>query len=167
MLTNNIGENIPDFSRFPLDHFLGRLNRCSKPSCLKLAKNERLEQLKCHFFGQTTLVESQRWPNNNDRTTRIVHSLTKQILTESTLFTLDHVCQRLKWALVSPRNGPATSSIIQQRIYSFLQHSLLITHDNVRCGKVQQPLQTIVPVDHPAVQVVKVGSRKTSTFERY
>ena len=58
VLTNNIGENIPHLSGFPLDHFFGRLDGCGKPFCLKLAKDEWLEQLERHFLRKATLMET-------------------------------------------------------------------------------------------------------------
>src|SRR5690606_33647848 len=110
------------------------------------AENKRLEQLQCHFLGQTTLVQTQGWPHNDHRTTRVVNALTEQVLTETTLLTLDHISQRLQWTLVGTGNGTSATTVIQQRINRLLQHTLFVAHNNVWRIQVEQTLQAVVTV---------------------
>src|SRR5690606_7988994 len=49
----------------------------------------------------------------------------------------------------------------------FLQHALFVAHDDVRRRQVEQALEAVVTVDHPAIQIVQVRGRKTATVQRY
>ena len=55
--------------------------------------NERFEQFQCHFFRQTTLVHFKFRTYYDNGTTRVVNTFTKQVLTETTLFTFKHIGQ--------------------------------------------------------------------------
>ena len=46
-----------------------------------------------------------------------------------------------------------------------MQHALFVVDDDFWCTQVEQATQTVVAVDHSAVQVVQVGSCKTSTVQ--
>ena len=166
VFANDFGKNVPNFRQLALNHFLGGFNSGSETTHFKLAKNERLEQLKCHFLRQTALVQTQGRTYGNYRTTRIVNTLTEQVLTETTLLTLDHVSQGFQRTLVRTSNCTAATTVVEQGIDSFLQHTLFVTHDDVRCGQIKQALQTVVTVDHATIQVVEVGSRKTTAIQR-
>src|SRR5690606_41269312 len=85
VLTYNLREDIPHYRRFPLDHFLGGFNGGRQAAMLELAEDKGLEQLQCHFLGQTALVQAQRGTYHNYGTAGIVHPLTQQVLTETTL----------------------------------------------------------------------------------
>src|SRR5690606_19927340 len=122
VLANNFGQNVPHLRQLALNHFLGSFDRRRQTTVLQLAKNKRLEQLQRHLLGQTALMQTQRRSYHDDRTTAVVDSLTQQVLTEATLLTLHHVSQRRQLALVSTGDGPATTTVIQQRIDRFRLH---------------------------------------------
>ena len=167
VLANHFRQDIPDLGSFALDHFLGRLDGGRQTTGFQLGKDERLEQFQRHLLGQAGLVQLERRPHHDHGTTGVVHPLTQQVLTETTLLTLDHVSQGFQRALVGTGDGTATTAVIQQRIHRFLQHALFVAHDDVRGAQVQQTLETVVPVDHPTVQIVQVGGGKTTTVQRY
>src|SRR5262249_31712339 len=48
----------------------------------------------------------------------------------------------------------------------FLKHALLVAHNDVGSVELQQPAQTVVAVDHAAIQIVQIGGRETTTVER-
>jgi hypothetical protein len=50
----------------------------------------------------------------------------------------------------------AAPTIIDQRINRFLQHPLLIAHDDVGRAKLEQPLETVIAIDDSTVQVVEI-----------
>src|SRR5690606_13527200 len=127
----------------------------------QLAENEWLEQLEGHLLRQTALMQTQGRANGNNRTTGAVHALAEQVLTETTLLALDHVGQGLQRTLVRASDGTATTAVVQQRIDGFLQHALFVAHDDVRRRQVEQALQTVVTVDHAAIQIVEIRSRET------
>src|SRR5690606_33392995 len=85
---------------------------------------------------------------------------------ETALLTFDHVCQRFQRTLVGTGDSATATAVIQQSIYRFLQHTLFVTHDDVRRVEVQQALQTVVTVDDPTIQIVEVRCRETTTIQR-
>src|SRR5690606_36858042 len=113
------------------------------------AENEGLEQFESHLLRQTTLVQTQGRTYHDHGTTGVVYALTQQVLTETALLTFDHVCQRFQRTLVGTGDSATATAVIQQSIYRFLQHTLFVTYDDVRCVEIQQALQTIVTVDDP------------------
>jgi peptidoglycan/xylan/chitin deacetylase (PgdA/CDA1 family) len=52
-----------------------------------------------------------------------------------------------------------------QRVDGLLEHPLLVVDDDLGRPEVQQPLESVVAVDDPAVQVVEVGRREATTVE--
>ena len=68
---------------------------------------------------------------NDDGTTGVIDSLTKQILTETSLLAFDHVSQRFQWPLVRSGNRSPPATIIEQGIDRFLQHTLFVADDDV------------------------------------
>ena len=77
-------------------------------------------------------MQTQLWTNGNYRTARVINTFTQQVLTETTLLTFDHVSQRFQWTLVRTSDGTTATTVIQQRINRFLQHTLFVTYDDVR-----------------------------------
>ena len=111
-------------------------------------------------------MQTQSRTNHDHRTTGVVHALTEQVLTETTLLTLDHIGQGLERTLVGAGDGTAATTVVQQRINRLLQHALLVAHDDIRRSQIKQALQTVVTVDDAAIQVVQVGGRKATTVQR-
>ena len=101
-------------------------------------------------------MKLQRWSCHDHRTTRVIYTLTEQILTETTLLTFDHVSKRLQWALVRSGNSSSASTVVEQRIDRLLEHTLLVSHDNVGRVQVEQTLESVVSVDHPSIQIVEI-----------
>ena len=93
VLADDLSEDIPNLRRLTLNHFLGGLNGARQATELELAKDERLEQLQCHLLRQSALVQLERRAGHDHRTTGVIHALAEQVLTETTLLTLDHVSQ--------------------------------------------------------------------------
>src|SRR5262249_7526623 len=53
----------------------------------------------------------------------------------------------------------------EQRVPGLLQHPLLVVHDDLGRAEVEQPLEPVVPVDHPAVQFVEVGGGEPAAVQ--
>ncbi|MNK62339.1 hypothetical protein D3C87_815130 [compost metagenome] len=166
VFANHFSENVPNLWQLALDHLLGSLDGGSETTHFKLAENERLEQLESHFLRQTALVQTQGRTYGNYRTTGVVNTLTEQVLTETTLLTLDHVSQGFQRTLVGTGDSAATTTVVEQCVDGFLQHTLFVAHDDVRSGQIQQALQTVVTVDHSTIQIVEVGSREATAIQR-
>ena len=58
------------------------------------------------------------------------------------------------------------TAVVEQRVDSFLQHTLFVADDDFRRLELQQRAKTVVAVDDAAVKIVQVRRRETSTFER-
>ena len=139
-----------------LDHAFCRLDVLSKLKVDKALHDERLEKFKCHQFWKTTLVQTQSWPYHDDGTTGIVNTLTEKVLTETSLLTLQHVGQRLEWAVTRASNWATTTTVVEQSIDCFLQHALFVVHDNFWSTQIEQATQAVVAVDDTTVKVVEV-----------
>ena len=112
-------------------------------------------------------MQFQSRPHHDDRAARVVHPLAQQVLTEAAALALNHVSQRLQRALIGARHGLATAAVIQERVHGFLQHALFVTHDDVRCLQLQQTTQTVITVDHAAIEIVEIRCRKPAAIQRH
>src|SRR5476649_1238796 len=113
VFANDFSENVPNLWQFALDHFLRSLDGGSETTHFKLAENERLEQLESHFLRQTALMQTQGRTYGNYRTTRVVNTLTEQVLTETTLLTLDHVSQGFQRTLVGTCDCTTATTVVE------------------------------------------------------
>ena len=165
VLGNCFFQNVPYLWTLTLNHALCRLNVLRIVVFYQTFHNEWLEQLQCHQLWKTTLVQLQLRTNNNYRTTGIVNTLTQQVLTETTLLTLEQVAQGLQWTATWASNWAATTTVVEQRVNRFLQHALLVVHDDLRCAEIDHALETVVAVDNATVQVIQVGGRETATVK--
>ena len=125
-------QHIPYLGLKPLHHFLCVLYIMSCTVGYKLFHNERLEQLNSHLFRKTALIDLQLRSHNDNRTSGIIDTLSKQVLTETSGFTFQHVGQRLQCSVSRSRNRTAAAAVVDQSIHSLLQHTFLIAYDNVR-----------------------------------
>ena len=167
VLTDHFVEDIPDNRFFALNHFLRGFDGGGQATQFQLAVNERFEQFECHFLRQTALMQTQVWTNGNNRTTRIVDTFTQQVLTETALLTFDHVSQRFQRTLVGTSDRTTATTVVQQCIDCFLQHTLFVAHDDIWRSQIQQALQTVVTVDHATIQIVQIRRGETTTIQRY
>src|SRR5205085_10067331 len=76
-----------------------------------------------------------------------------------------HVGQGLQGAVAGPGDGAAATAVVEEGVDRLLQHALLVVDDDLGRAQVEQPLQPVVPVDDPAVQVVEVGRGEAPAVE--
>ena len=57
--------------------------------------------------------------------------------------------------------------VVKQRIHCLLQHPFLVAQDDVRLLDIDEALQTVVPDDHPAIEVVQIRRREPSAFQAF
>ena len=74
----------------------------------ELLHNEGLEQFNRHFLRQSALVNLHFRAYDDNRTAGIIDTLTEQVLTETSLLTLEQVGERLERAVT--RAGDVTFS---------------------------------------------------------
>src|SRR5476651_2027305 len=166
VFADNFVQDIPNDSFFALNHFLSGFDGGGEATQLQFAVDERFEQFQCHFLRQTTLVQTQVWTYGDNGTTRVVDTFTQQVLTETTLFTFNHVCQRFQRTLVRAGDCTTATAVIQQSIYRFLQHTFFVTYDDIWRSQIQQAFQTVVTVDNATVQIVQIRRCETAAVQR-
>ena len=152
---------------FVLHHALGRLDGRRRAHDFQLVEDERLEQFQRHLLRQAALVQLQLRSDHDDRTAGVVDALAQQVLAETTTLALDHVGERLQRTLVGAGHRLAATTVVEQRIDRFLQHALFVAHDDFRRLQFEQALQTVVAVDHAAIQIVQIGGREAAAIERH
>ena len=167
MFFDNIFQYIPYFRLKFLYHFLGILDVVGSSVCNKLFHNERFEKLDCHFFRKTTLIDLQFRSNDDNRTSGIVNSFTKKVLTETSGFTFQHIGKGFQSSVSRACYRTSTASVIDQGIYSLLQHTLLVADNDIRSTKLQKSFQTVVSVDDSSVKIIQVRCCKTSSVQLY
>jgi hypothetical protein len=165
VLGDDLFEDVPDDRALTLDHPLGGLDVLGVVEIVQPLHHERLEQLQRHRLGQTALVQLELRADHDDRTAGVVDALAEQVLTEPALLALEHVGDRLERPVARSGDRPAAAAVVEQRVDGLLQHPLLVVDDDLGRTEVEQPLQPVVPVDHPAVQVVQVGGREPAAVE--
>ena len=124
---------------------------------LESTNDEGFEKNQRHLLRQTTLVQFQIRPDHDHGTTGVIHTFTKQVLTETATLTLEHVAQRFKGTVAGTCHRAAMSAIVEQRINRLLQHALFVSNYHFRRLESQEILQTVIPVDHPTIKIVQVG----------
>src|SRR6266849_741064 len=159
-------ENVPYLRAILFHHLLRALDVGDVSLLFELVVDERLEQLERHDLRQAALVQLQLRPDHDHRSSRVVDSFAEQVLAEAPLLALEHVGKRLQRPLVGAGDGLATAAVVEQRVDRFLKHSLLVANDDVGRVELLQPLQAVVAVDHPAVQVIEIGGREAADVQR-
>ena len=165
MLLDHVLQHIPYAGLQTLHHLLGSLDVMSGTVLHQLLHNEGLEQLDGHLLGQTALIDLQLRSHHDNGTAGIVYTLSKKILTEASLLTLQHIGKGLEGSVSGAGYRAAPSSVIDQRIHSLLQHTLFVSDNDLRGAQLQQALQTVVSVNDPSVEVVQVGGGKSAAVQ--
>ena len=131
----------------------------------QLLHDEGPEQLNGHLLGHAALVDLQLGAHHDDGTAGVVHPLAQQVLAEPALLALEQVGQGLEGPVVGSGDGAAPAAVVDEGVHRLLEHPLLVAHDDVRRVELDEPLQAVVPVDHPAVQVVQIGGGEPSAVQ--
>ena len=167
MFPNHILQNRPDFREILVQFPLRILDGVHLVVINDAVVNERLEQLQRHALGESTLVELEVGPHDDHGSPGVVHALTKQVLAEAPLLALEHVRERLQWALVGTDHRASATSVVKEGVHRFLQHALLVLDDDPRCPQFDEPLEPVVAVDDAPIEVVEVARCKASPLQRH
>ncbi len=92
-------EDVPHFRCLLLYLLLGALHRLAMSALNELADHKWLKEFNGHVLWKSAFVELELRTHNDNRTTRVVDSLTEKVLTEATRFTLERICKRLESTL--------------------------------------------------------------------
>ena len=110
-------------------------------------------------------MKFQLWTDSDHRSRRVIDSFPEQVLAESTLLSLDHVCQGFEWSIVRSQHWSAAPVVVEQSIHRVLKHSFLVTNDHLGGVQVEQFLQAVVAVDQTTVEVIQIAGRKIPTLQ--
>src|ERR1044072_446431 len=129
VLANHLFENVPNDRLLPFNHLARLFDRGGVTLLLELVVDEWLEQLERHLLRQTALVQFQFRTDDDHRTSRVVDTLTEQVLTKTSLLTFERSAQRLQRTIVNATQHATATTVIKQRIDRFLKHRLFVAHD--------------------------------------
>ena len=72
------------------------------------------------------------------------------------MFAAQQVGQGFKLVVVAALDGTASATVVDQCVHGLLQHAFFIPDDDLRRAQGHEPLQPIVAVDYPAIEVIQV-----------
>ena len=90
---HHVLQDVPDDRLATVYNTLCALDSLHDAALYELADDERLVQLSGHKLRKTALSHLQLWAHDDNRTGRIVHTLTEEVLTETSLFSLQGVAK--------------------------------------------------------------------------
>ena len=129
--------------------------------------NEGLEELYCHLLGETALVYLKFGTYNDNRTSRVVDTLSEKVLTETSRFTLEHIGKRLKRSVSGAGNRTSATAVIDKCVNRFLKHSGFVFDDDIGSTEIHQLFQADISVEDSSVKVVEVACRESAAaFKR-
>ena len=99
MSLHHVLQNVPHHRLLRIHNLLGALHGFDHASFDHLADDEWLVQFRGHVLGHATLVELEVRSHDDDRTRRVVHTLSQQVLTETPLLSFQAVAQGLQWTV--------------------------------------------------------------------
>ena len=164
---HHIFKDVPYHGFAAVNNLLGTFNGLHNAALYKLAYNKRLVKLGSHILGQAALVHLQLGTNDDYRTSRIIDTLTKQVLAETTRLAFKAVGKRLQRTVGIGLHRTRLARVVEERVNGLLQHTLFVAQDYLRSLYFDKAFQAVVADNHAAVQVVKVAGGETSTIERH
>ena len=79
-------------------------------------------------------------------------------MSSAPLFALEHVGQGLQRPVAHAGDRPAAPPVVEQGVDGVLEHALLVVDDDRRGAQVHEPLEAVVAVDDPTVEVIEVST---------
>ena len=100
MALHDVLEDIPYDGILAVYDLLSALDRLDDTALDELTDDEGLVELSGHVLRQTALVHLQLRADDDDRTGRVVDTLTEEVLTEAPLLTLEAIGEGLERTVV-------------------------------------------------------------------
>ena len=110
---HHILKDVPYNGLLAVDNLLGALDRLDNAALDEFADDKRLVELGSHVLGNTTLAHIELRTDHDDRTRRIVDTLTEQILTETSLLALEAVAERLERSVGVTLDGARLARVVE------------------------------------------------------
>ncbi len=160
-----LGQNIPDFRPGTLNLAAGALNIMRITLFDEPSHHKGFKKLQRHMLGQAALVQLELRTDHDHRTAAVVNAFAQQVLAEAALLTAQHVGKGLELVRAGGAGQPAPPAVIDESINSFLQHPFFIADDDLGGSQLHELFQTIITIDHPAVEVIQIAGGETSAVQ--
>ena len=126
---DNIFKNIPNTFITTFNHTFSGFHVTCVFTRNDFTHHKWFEKFDGHQTWHTTLVHFKCWTNGDNGTSREVNTFTKQVLTETTLFTFKHVAQRFKWTTTWSSDWTTTGwQTINGNKYFFQDDGNMVVH---------------------------------------
>ncbi len=122
-ISRDFFENIPDFGVVGFNIAIGGTNVVDEFTLDELRDDEGLKQFESHHFWQPTLMQFEIRTDDDDGTTGVVDTFSKQVLAEATLLAFQDVGQGFELTLLSGRGDDGlggTCAVVDKRVDRFL-----------------------------------------------
>ncbi len=113
MALHHILQDIPHNGFLAIDNLLGTLYRLDNATLNELADDKRFVELGSHILGDTALTHVEFGTDHDNRTSRVVNTLTEQVLTESSLLALEAVAKRLEGSVGIALDGTRLARVVK------------------------------------------------------
>ena len=96
MTLHHMFKDVPNNRFLTVHNLFRRLHSFYNTTLNQFTNDKRFVQFCSHQFRNTALTHLQFWTNDDNRTCRIVNTLTQQVLTETSLFTFQTIRKRFQ-----------------------------------------------------------------------
>ena len=165
MAFHHVLQDVPDDGLFLVHYLLGRTDGLDDTSLYQFPDDERLVQLGRHQFGKSALVHVKLGAYDDNRTGRVVHTFTEQVLTETSLLSFKAVRKGLEGTVGVGLDGVGLAGVVEEGVHGLLEHTFLVAENHFGSLDLYELLQAVVADDDPAVQVIEVGCGETSSVQ--
>ncbi len=90
---NGFFEGFPNFRPIAFNQPFGAFHISSKSPFFKDGNHKRTEKLESHLLRQTALGHFQLRTRNNYRTSRVIHTFSEQVPSETAFFAFQHITE--------------------------------------------------------------------------
>ena len=139
MVFDNDFQRVPDLGFRAVNSLTSRLDVGGSAGLDQPLHDKRLKQLERHLLRNAALIHLQVRSNDDNASAGIVNALTKKVLSESTLFTFEHIRKGFERTVVGAGDGASAAAVVDQCIDRFLKHTLLVADDDIGSLKLKQP----------------------------
>ena len=154
MALGHFVENVPHLGRLTFDHLFCAAHCVHVAEVFQPADDERLEKHERHLLRQAALMQLQFGADDNNGATRVIDTFPQQVLAETAALALEHVAQRLERPITRAGHSATMPAIVEQSVHSFLQHSLFVANDDIRCFEQEQVFEPVVAINNAAIKIV-------------
>ena len=165
MILDHVLESAPDFVGPSFDHSLRAFHILRIAVLHQVFHDKRLEQFQSHLLRETALVHLQFRTDHDNGTAGIVYTFAQQVLTETSLFAPQHVGQGFQRPVAGSGDRTASAAVVDQSVDRFLQHTLFVADNDVGRTELKKFLESVVPVDDPAVKIVQIARSEPAAVQ--